>query len=129
MKGLSTPRVLDRNCRTKVLQQDLAAARAAWLESAPDDLAREKFERTDFLLYRNREGRYADFHAFRHATGTFLAAGNVNPKVAKMILRHSDFGLTMNTYSHAYREDEALAIEKLPDLDRRPQKKRQADAG
>jgi integrase len=75
---------------------------------------------TDFLLYRDRVGRYADFHAFRHATGSFLAQGGVSPKVAQTIMRHSDINLTMSTYSHAYREDEARAVERLPDLGRRP---------
>jgi hypothetical protein len=34
-------------------------------------------------------------------------------------MRHSDIRLTMNTYSHSFREDEADAIERLPDLSRR----------
>ena len=52
-----------------------------------------------------------------------------NPKVIQTLMRHSDINLTMSAYSHAYREDEARAAEKLPDLGRRPPKKRQADAG
>lgn len=122
-------RVLPRNSRTPVLRADLAAARTAWLASAPDAETKAKMAQTDFLLYRDRAGRFADFHAFRHATGTFLAQGGVSPKVAQAIMRHSDINLTMSTYSHAYREDEVRAVEKLPDLGRRPEKKRQADVG
>jgi len=80
-------------------------------------------------MYVDRRGRFADFHAFRHATGSYLAQGGVTPKVAQAMMRHNDINLTMTTYSHAFREDEAKAIEKLPDLGRRPAQKEQADAG
>lgn len=129
MPTVPAVRVLDRNCRTKVLRQDLGAARAAWLAAEPDPQTRVEMDGTDFLMYRRRDGRFAGFHAFRSATGSFLNAGGVNMKVIQSILRHSDIGLTANTYSHAYREDEVQAVEKLPDLGRRPEKKRQADAG
>jgi len=77
-------------------------------------------EKTDFLLYCDRHGRYADFHALRHVTGSYLASANVSPKVAQSIMRHSDINLTMNFYSHAFRDDQIQAIEKLPDLSVKP---------
>lgn len=83
--------------------------------------------RSDFLTYKDAAGRFADFHSFRHATGSFLAAAGVSPKVAQSIMRHGDINLTMSTYTHAYREHEAEAVEKLPDLAARPIEKRQAD--
>ena len=115
--------VLPKGVRTEVFRLDLAAARSAWLGEAVDDEARKQMEETDFLMYKDREGRFADFHALRHTTGSFLAAGGVSPKVAQAVMRHSDINLTMSTYSHAYREDEAKAAESLPDLARRPQKR------
>lgn len=102
------------------LRQDLAAARKRWLESAPDERTRAEMEKTDFLLYKDRHNRFADFHALRHVTGSYLAKANVSPKVAQSIMRHSDINLTMNFYSHSFREDEVHAIEKLPDLGRKP---------
>ena len=54
-------------------------------------------------------------------TGSPLAAGGVSPRVAQSILRHWDYKLTMNLYSHCYRGDEAKAIEGLPYLSRRTQ--------
>jgi len=89
--------VLDRNCRTQVLRQGLTAAREAWLALESDEETKAKMDQIDFLIYQSRHGRFADFHAFRHATGTFLAAGGVRRKVAQAILRHSDIGLTMKT--------------------------------
>ena len=36
------------------------------------------------------------------------------------VLGHSDINLTMSRYSHSYREDEKQAVERLPDLSKRP---------
>jgi integrase len=113
----------------RVLRKDLAAARERWLTTAPDAATRAEMEATDFLCYTDHAGRFADFHAFRHVTGSFLAAAGVSPKVAQSLMRHSDYKLTMNTYSHAFREDESDAIERLPDLSRRPKMPKKGDGG
>lgn len=110
----------------RVLKKDLAEAREKWLRTAKTPEEGADMEASNFLRYRDDAGRYTDFHAFRHVTGSFLAAAGVNPKVAQTVLRLADFKLTMNTYSHSYRQDEAQAIESLPDLSRRPQ---QAEGG
>ena len=68
------------------------------------------------IAYRDEAGRYADFHALRHTTGSLLAAGGVHPKVAQAIMRHSDINLTMSRYTHSYRESEVQAIKSLPDF-------------
>jgi len=49
------------------------------VKTASDPQVREKMEASDFLAYKDRHGYYADFHAFRHATGSFLAAAGVHP--------------------------------------------------
>jgi integrase len=75
--------------------------------------------------YMDDAGRYRDFHALRHTTGSWLAANGVHPKVAQAIMRHSDINLTMSRYTHIFRGQEAAAIAKLPDLsapDRQTQK-------
>ena len=61
-------------------------------------------------------GRYADFHALRHSTGSLLALAGVHPKVAQSIMRHSDINLTMSQYTHVLRGQESDAVESLPDL-------------
>ena len=45
--------------------------------------------------------------------GSFLAAANVSPKVARSVLRHSRVALTPNTYSRGYRDDQAEAVSRL----------------
>ncbi len=68
------------------------------------------------IAYVDEAGRYADFHALRHTTGSWLAASGVHPKVAQAILRHSDINLTMSRYTHTLRGQEAEAVKSLPDL-------------
>ena len=68
------------------------------------------------IPYVDETGRYADFHAFRHTTGSFLAAVGVHPKVAQQILRHSKMDLTMSIYTHTLHGQESKAVAALPDL-------------
>lgn len=68
------------------------------------------------IAYVDDAGRYADFHALRHTTGSWLAANGVHPKVAQAIMRHSDINLTMGRYTHTLRGQEAEAVKSLPDL-------------
>jgi integrase len=69
------------------------------------------------IPYQDEQGRYLDFHSFRHTFGTWLAEGGVHPKVAQELMRHSDINLTMNTYTHVLREHETDALSNLPNLD------------
>ena len=57
-----------------------------------------------------------DFHSLRHTTGSLLAASGVHPKVAQVLMRHSDINLTMSRYTHTLRGQESEAVESLPDL-------------
>jgi hypothetical protein len=68
------------------------------------------------IPYVDQASCYADFHAFRHTTGSFLAAVGVHPKVPQQILRHSKVDLTMSKYTHTLRGQEHEAVTKLPDL-------------
>ncbi|MHC4063693.1 MAG: tyrosine-type recombinase/integrase [Planctomycetota bacterium] len=54
--------------------------------------------------YRDDAGQVPDFHALRDTFASNLAAGDVHPKTAQELLRHSTIGLTMDTYTHATRE-------------------------
>jgi integrase len=68
------------------------------------------------IPYVDDAGRYADFHALRHSTGSLLAASGAHPKVVQSIMRHSDINLTMNRYTHIFRGQESEAVAGLPDL-------------
>jgi integrase len=81
------------NHTAKMLKADLDAAGIAYVDAA---------------------GRFADFHALRHSFISMLAAGNVHPKLAQRLARHSDINLTMMRYSHTLLADEAQALDALP---------------
>jgi hypothetical protein len=49
-----------------LIKRDLEVARAAWIAESRDDAERRSREESDFLLYRDGEGRVADFHSLRH---------------------------------------------------------------
>jgi len=76
------------------------------------------------IPYMDDSGRYADFHALRHTTGSLLAASGVHPKVAQTIMRHSTIELTMSRYSHVFKGQESAAIDNLPDLSWQSQNKK-----
>ena len=97
-----------------MMRADLSAARRAWIAETDDmdEISRRKS--SDFLLYKDSDGKYADFHALRHTFITNLCKANVSPKTAQTLARHSDINLTMNVYTHVDQEEQAAAINKLP---------------
>ena len=98
-----------------MIRDDLAAARAAWMEkAAPED--RADLDGSDFCRPDGDAGR-VDFHALRHSFGTNLARANTPVKTAMDLMRHSDVNLTMRLYSHTVTSDRATALEAAaPDL-------------
>lgn len=64
----------------------------------------------------DERGWTVDVHALRHTFGTLLSATGTAPRTAQAALRHSDIGLTMNTYTDPRLLDVAGAIDRLPDL-------------
>ena len=80
------------------------------------------------IPYVDDAGRYADFHALRHSTGSLLAASGVHPKVAQKIMRHSDINLTMSRYTHTLIGQESEAVAGLPDLSLPSKEKQKAVA-
>jgi len=105
-----------------IFRPDLNAARQAWINDAPTPSEREQREASSTLCYLDDQGRYADFHALRHTTGTLLAAGGVNPKTAQTLMRHCDINLTMSLYTHTLAGQEAAAIATLPNFNTEPTK-------
>ena len=77
---------------------------------------RKKAEETSFLCYVDVQGRHADFLALRKTFITNLSKSGVSPKIAQSFARHSDINLTMNVYTDIVLEDQAVAVESLPEL-------------
>ena len=101
----------------KLLASKLPAAQAFKVPGKPIDMLRPDLEAA-LIDYVDDAGRYADFHALRHTTGSLLAASGVHPKIAQEIMRHGDINLTMSLYTHTLRGQEADAINRLPDFSR-----------
>ena len=93
---------------------DLAAARRFWIAETDDLDERAKREASEFLLYKNKAGLFADFHGLRHTFISNLGKAGVSPKTAQILARHSDLSLTMNIYTHVGQEEQVAAINSLP---------------
>jgi len=67
------------------------------------------------IEYQDAPGRFRDFHALRHTTGSWLAACGVPLTTIREIMRHGSLAVT-SRYAHSLRGQAAKAIEGLPDL-------------
>ncbi|GEM_PF-311590 len=105
----------------KMMQEDLGAARATWIDECPEGTeARKEREESYFLRYEDAKDNVADFHSLRHTAITRLIEAGVNPKVVQAFARHGTIGLTMDRYAHldVLRFRDAVAA--LPDFDAPP---------
>ncbi len=98
----------------RMLRADLVAARSTWINAASDRAERERREESDFLRYRDREGRVVDFHSTRHTFISGIVAGNASIKVAQELARHSTSRLTVDRYSHTTTREVVDALDALP---------------
>ena len=98
----------------RMLRDDLAEARKAWLKEAKGD-PQENSQRlqSDFLADVNHDGEVVDFHCLRHTCGAWLAMAGVPLKVVQAVMRHQSITLTMDTYGHLFPGQEADAVEQL----------------
>lgn len=56
------------------------------------------------------------FHDLRHATATFLLVQGIPMKVVQVVLGHSQYHVTANTYSHVLPELQRDAAERMGEL-------------
>ncbi len=106
---------------SEMMLQDLRAARNIWIEEADSEKERRRREVSDFLKYRDSQGRYTDFHSLRHTFVTNLCKADISPKTAQTLARHSDIRLTMNVYTHINEHEQATAIARLPGVGESPE--------
>jgi integrase len=100
----------------RMVERDLAAAKAAWVDEARSDREKKERARADRLNYEDAGGHFFDFHSLRHQFISNLARAGVHPKQAQTLARHSKIDLTMNVYTHMGIADAAGALEHLPAL-------------
>jgi hypothetical protein len=68
------------------------------------------------IPYRDREGRFFDFHALRHCTDSYLNAAGVPPTVVMLFMRHKKPSLSLVTYNDPRMTDARKALGALPKL-------------
>ncbi len=101
----------------RMVQKDLANARAAWLKEVESDAVEHaRRMNSDFLSCKSAAEEIVDFHALRHSFITLLASSGVHPKLAQQLARHSTITLTMDRYSHCKLRDLTTAVGTLPSL-------------
>ena len=61
-----------RGHTAKMIKRDLDGARLKWIKEAQLTPSRQKRENSDFLRYKDSDGRHVDFHALRHTRGVWL---------------------------------------------------------
>ncbi len=82
----------------RMFRNDLAAAKAMWIEEAKNDPKELRAKQKSTFLNSDRDEGMVVFHSLRHSFGTMLAASGVHPKTAQQLMRHSDINLTMSRY-------------------------------
>lgn len=89
-------------------------------ETAKLDALTAEAEPSDFLAYRDADGRVADFHSTRHTYISGIVAGGAPVKTAQELARHSTPVLTIGRYSHARLHDLTGALDALPSVTTAP---------
>ena len=100
----------------RMLRQDLAIARAAWLKESATDNERADRERDSFCAEHDDAGRTLDFHALRVTALSWLADAGASVAALQEFARHSDPKLTMNVYTRALRGSQSKLVAMLPTL-------------
>lgn len=107
------PGTWSNDASAKMFRRDMAEARQKWLESFQNDRQRREAEQSDFLAYRDGEGRYADFHGLRHTFITMVGKTGVSAREHMDLARHSSYAMT-SRYTHSRSYDLAAAVQGLP---------------
>ena len=88
---------------SKSLKRDMLKARQAWLASGG-------VPESNFLLWKDPQGQFADFHCLRVSAITWAVASGANPKTVQAFARHSTITLTMDRYCKTPKGGELVGI-------------------
>lgn len=83
---------------------------------APNKILRRDLKAAG-IEYKNNEGKFFDFHAFRYCTDTYLNKAGVPIAVIMLFMRHKTVKLSMVTYNDPKFQETRKALLHLPKLD------------
>ncbi len=66
-----------------------------------------------FVFHFHEDGLIFRFHEFRHTFATTALQNGVDVKTVSSMLGHYDAGFTLRTYTHATRQKQEQAAEKM----------------
>ena len=112
----------------ETLRKDLADARQAWIKEAETPKEQADRQASDFLKDEDASGRVADFHALRHTYVTRVVRSGASAKVAQDLARHSTPALTLGVYTHMTVHDHMAALDALPAIEKRANRRESAKA-
>ena len=105
-----------RGHTAKMIKRDLDAARQKWINEAPSDEERRKREKSDFLRYKDSDGRYVDFHALRHTRGVWLFKHHkAEGRHVQDLLGLGSLAL-VDRYSRSYSPEHGDVVKRGPEL-------------
>jgi integrase len=85
----------------KIIPATALPAELVWPDGVPDMTTFKRHLSEAEIPEIDGRGRRVDFHALRHTLATNLNRVGVAPRIAQEIMRHSEIGLTMRTYTDA----------------------------
>lgn len=102
----------------RLLQDDLEAARLAWIAAAAEPSEQKRRAESDVLRYQVAGPNgplFLDFHALRHWYCSWAAnLPGISPRALMALCRHSTATLTLKTYSKARQHDLRAAVDQMP---------------
>ena len=106
----------DSTHTAEMLRQDMADARAAWIEEAKDAEDRQKREQSCFLAYVDDSGAVLVFHSLRHTRGVWLFEHHgAGPREVQELMRVSSIAL-VDRYTRSLRVAGRSIADRSPDL-------------
>lgn len=93
-----------------LFDRDREAARAAWIEAAPDSDTKTERAGSRFLARQTSDGELV-FHSLRHTYASVLVA-NMDLKSAQLLTRHGTVSILGDTYAHSRLDKAAAGVEK-----------------
>lgn len=104
------------NKAAEMVQADLAAAKRAWIDAAPNPAEQQRRAESERFAYQDLDGRFFDFHSLRGQFVSTMESAGVSLKTLQTLARHSRVETTLKHYARVQVADVRAALDSLPTL-------------